>query len=247
MLAIRAENLSKTYTQKRLLGDRHTPALKDLNLTIEAGEIFGLLGLNGSGKTTAIKLILGLLFPTSGRIFVHEKLMPNREEQSRLGYLPEIPYFYPYLTPEETLDFYGKLSGMAGTRLKKRMEETLRLVGLLPHRTRRIREFSKGMQQRVGVAQAILHDPDILIFDEPITGLDPIGLREMRELILNLKKSGKTIFFSSHIISEAEKICDRVAILHRGKLLTILSDIRKSKISLEERFVKVVRRAGSNE
>lgn len=245
MNAIEIRHLSKTYVRKRLLRTERLPALEDLNLDIRSGEVFAFLGPNGSGKTTTIKLILGLLFPTSGEIRILGERVPSRRAQALVGYLPEAPYLYPHLTARETLELYGRLSGLSGADLDRRISAALDQVRMSRRAGDALSEFSKGMLQRIAIAQALLHDPKILLFDEPITGLDPIGLKEMRDLILSLKQRGKTVFFSSHIIAEAEKICDRAAILFRGRLVEMVEKMGDG--SLEDRFLKAVGPLGAGE
>src|SRR5579864_9100908 len=217
MAAIEILGLEKTY----MVGFwRKWPkcALRPLNLTVEEGEIFGFLGPNGAGKTTTLKLLMRLIFPTGGsaRILGHEWTDP--EIKAQIGFLPEQPYFYDYLTAHELLEYYGQLSGVPARDRKRRAEEVLHLVGLRDVRGVQLRKFSKGMLQRVGIGQAILHDPKLVFFDEPMSGLDPMGRREVRDLMEQLKHEGKTVFFSTHILSDAEALCDRVAIIHKGEL-----------------------------
>jgi ABC-2 type transport system ATP-binding protein len=185
---------------------------------VEDGEIFGFLGPNGAGKTTTLKLLMGLVFPTTGsaRILGHEWTDPSVKAQ--IGFLPEQPYFYDHLTAHELLEYYGQLSGVPAKQRKQRVEQVLQQVGLRDVKGVQLRKFSKGMLQRVGIGQAILHDPKLVFFDEPMSGLDPMGRREVRDLMEQLKHEGKTVFFSTHILSDAEALCDRVAIIHRGEL-----------------------------
>jgi ABC-2 type transport system ATP-binding protein len=217
MAAIEILGLEKTYMVGfwRKLPRR---ALQPLQLSVEEGEIFGFLGPNGAGKTTTLKLLMGLIFPTAGsaRILGHEWTDP--EIKAQIGFLPEQPYFYDYLTAHELLEYYGQLSGVPARDRKRRAEEVLAQVGLRDVHGVQLRKFSKGMLQRVGIGQAILHDPKLVFFDEPMSGLDPIGRREVRDLMEQLKHAGKTVFFSTHILSAAEALCDRVAIIHRGEL-----------------------------
>ena len=194
-------------------------AVRDLDLRVEAGEVFGLLGPNGSGKSTTLKIILGLVSPTRGRteIFGQDStLVKSREE---VGFLPENPYFYKYLTGEETLRFFGRLCGLGGVSLKNRMNELLELVGLTKARKRRLGTYSKGMLQRIGLAQALIHDPKLVVLDEPTAGVDPAGSREIRDLILDLRRRGITVLLSSHLLAQAQEICDRVGILAEGALV----------------------------
>ncbi len=217
MAAIEILGLEKTY-QVGFWRKRPKTALQPLHLVVEEGEIFGFLGPNGAGKTTTLKLLMGLIFPTAGsaRILGHDWTDP--EIKAQIGFLPEQPYFYDYLTAHELLEYYGQLSGVAARDRKHRAEAVLQQVGLRDVQGVQLRKFSKGMLQRVGIGQAILHDPKLVFFDEPMSGLDPMGRREVRDLMEQLKHAGKTVFFSTHILSDAEALCDRVAIIHRGEL-----------------------------
>jgi ABC-2 type transport system ATP-binding protein len=217
MPAIEILGLEKTY-RVGFWRKRPKRALHPLHLTVEDGEVFGFLGPNGAGKTTTLKLLMGLVFPTSGsaRILGHEWTDPHVKAQ--IGFLPEQPYFYDHLTAHELLEYYGQLSGVPAKDRKRRVEDVLQRVGLRDIRGVQLRKFSKGMLQRVGIGQAILHDPKLVFFDEPMSGLDPMGRREVRDLMEQLKNEGKTVFFSTHILSDAEALCDRVAIIHRGEL-----------------------------
>ena len=213
---IRTVGLGKTYTD--FWGRPRVEALQDLNLDIQPGELFGLLGPNGSGKTTTIKLLLGLIRPTAGDAFVCNSDPGDRAVKHRVGYLPEETYLYKFLNAEETLTFYGRLFGLRGLALKTRIDELIALVGLEHARSRRLGEYSKGMARRLGLAQALINDPDVVILDEPTSGLDPLGIAEVKELIVRLKEQGKTILLCSHLLADVEDVCDRIAILHRGKL-----------------------------
>jgi ABC-2 type transport system ATP-binding protein len=215
-------------------------AVRGVAFDVHEGEIFGVLGPNGAGKTTTIKILLGLVFPTSGtlKIFGHEH--PGPAAMRRVGYLPENPYVYQYLRAHEFLDLCGRLCGMSAADRKRRIEEMIAKVGLSHATDRPIGKFSKGMTQRIGLAQALLHDPELLILDEPMSGLDPIGRKEVRDLVLEEKARGKTILFTSHILTDVEKLCDRVAILHRGQvtaygaLETLLKpEVRRTELELE--------------
>lgn len=194
-------------------------ALEDLSLSVRQGEIFGFLGPNGAGKTTTIKILLGLMRATSGKAYVMGKPAGDVQTRAKIGFLPESPYFYDYLTAEEFLEFYGRLAGLERSNIRRRVADLLGLVGLSQAGTRQLRKFSKGMLQRVGLAQALIHDPELVILDEPMSGLDPIGRKHVRDLILGLRERGKTVFFSSHIISDVEVLCDRVGIVVKGRLL----------------------------
>ena len=196
-------------------------ALRPLQLCIEDGEIFGFLGPNGAGKTTTLKLLMGLIFPTAGSARILGKEWTDPSVKAQIGFLPEQPYFYDYLTASELLHYYGRLSGMPGVELSRRVETVLGRVGLSDVAGVQLRKFSKGMLQRVGIAQAILHEPKVLFFDEPMSGLDPMGRREVRDLMEELKHEGKTVFFSTHILSDAEALCDRVAVIHLGQLRAV--------------------------
>jgi ABC-2 type transport system ATP-binding protein len=217
MSAIEILGLEKTY----MVGfwrKRPKSALQPLHLTVEEGEIFGFLGPNGAGKTTTLKMLMGLVFPTAGTARILGREWTDPEVKAQIGFLPEQPYFYDYLTAHELLDYYGQLSGVPGKDRKRRVEEMLQRVGLTEVKGMQLRKFSKGMLQRVGIAQAILHNPKLVFFDEPMSGLDPLGRREVRDLIEQLKQEGRTVFFSTHILSDAEALCDRVAIIHKGEL-----------------------------
>ena len=194
-------------------------AVKDLNLRIEPGEVYGLLGPNGSGKSTTLKIILGLVSPTHGRTEIFGRDSRLVESRQAVGFLPENPYFYKYLTGKETLRFFGRLCGLKGSALKNRINELLDLVGLSKARNRRLGTYSKGMLQRIGLAQALIHDPRLVVLDEPTAGVDPAGSRDIRDLILDLKRRGITVLLSSHLLAQAQEICDRVGILADGVLV----------------------------
>ncbi|PID75417.1 MAG: hypothetical protein CSB23_04065 [Deltaproteobacteria bacterium] len=196
-------------------------ALHDLSLEVQQGEVLGYLGPNGAGKTTTFKVILDLIRPDSGSLAIFGA-PADRKARERIGYLPENPYFYMYLTAEESLHFYGRLRGMDAAARKKRVPELLELVGLRHARRRSLKKFSRGMLQRIGIAQALVNDPDILILDEPMSGLDPIGRKQMRDIILGCRDQGKTIVFSSHILSDVEVMCDRAALIKEGRLQEIV-------------------------
>jgi ABC-2 type transport system ATP-binding protein len=215
-LVVETRNLTKVY--RDFWGRKKKTALNALDLNIYRGEIFGLLGPNGSGKTTTIKLLLGLLFPTSGEGFVFGEPAAKVEKNEKIGYLPEESYLYRFLNAEETLDFYGRLFNMSAETRRKRSAELIELVGLNADKKRILREYSKGMRQRIGLAQALINDPDLIILDEPTSGLDPLGTRWMKDLILDLKKKGKTILMCSHRLDDVQDVCDRIAILYAGDL-----------------------------
>ena len=195
-------------------------ALDRLTLEVNQGEVFGFLGPNGAGKTTTLKLLMRLVFPTSGRAEMFDRPLGDLSVRRRIGYLPEHPYFYDHLTAEELLTYFAGLFGYSGAERRARVTRLLDEVGIGAERRLQLRKFSKGMLQRVGIAQAILNDPDLVIFDEPMSGLDPLGRRDVRSLILKLRDRGCTVFFSSHVLSDAEALCSRVAILAGGRLMT---------------------------
>jgi ABC-2 type transport system ATP-binding protein len=217
MPAIEILGLEKTYSVG-FWRKRPKRALHPLTLTVEDGEIFGFLGPNGAGKTTTLKLLMGLVFPTAGSARILGRDWTDPSVKAQIGFLPEQPYFYDYLTAHELLEYYGQLSGVPAKQRKARVEQVLQQVGLRDVQGVQLRKFSKGMLQRVGIGQAILHDPKLVFFDEPMSGLDPMGRREVRDLMEQLKHEGKTVFFSTHILSDAEALCDRVAIIHKGEL-----------------------------
>ena len=218
MQVIECQDLTKDY-RAGFWRPRPRRSLDHLTLAVEPGEIFGFLGPNGAGKTTTIKLLLGLMRPSAG----HARLLgaPPGAQLARIGYLPENPYFYDYLSCRELLEYYGRLSGLRGAALDRAVAAALDRLQMSEFAALALRKCSKGMLQRIGLAQAILHDPELLILDEPMSGLDPLGRGEVRELMLELKARGRTIFFSTHILSDAEQLCDRVAILSRGRLLRL--------------------------
>src|SRR6478735_10150129 len=217
MRAIEILGLEKTYSVG-FWRKRPKRALHPLHLNVEEGEIFGFLGPNGAGKTTTLKMLMGLVFPSGGSARILGMDVNDPRVKAQVGFLPEQPYFYDYLTARELLEYYGQLSGVEAKRRSSRVNEVLQRVGLPDVGGVQLRKFSKGMLQRVGIAQAILHDPKVLFFDEPMSGLDPLGRREVRDLMEQLKQEGKTVFFSTHILSDAEALCDRVAIIHKGEL-----------------------------
>ena len=234
---------SKRYVASHLGRTIVTRGVEDLTLEIRAGEAVGLLGLNGSGKTTTMKLSLGLLAPTTGSVEVFGAPAGSRDSRRLIGYLPEFPYFYPYLTPPEILRFFGRLSGLDARTLDQRIPETLKQVGLKEHQERRLAGFSKGMLQRVGMAQCLLHDPSLLLLDEPGSGLDPLAIAEFRELFVRLREAGKALLVSSHSISEVERVCDRAAILVDGRLARVVANAEWTGAGgrLEDIFVATVR------
>ncbi len=215
-IIIETRNLGKIY--RDFWGRPKVQALESLDIEVRRGEIFGLLGPNGSGKSTTIKLIQGLLFPSTGRAFVFGKDARDVSKNERIGYLPEESYLYKFLNAEETLDFYGRLFDMPADIRRQRTDQLIQMVGLKGARRQQLREYSKGMTRRIGLAQALINEPDLLILDEPTSGLDPIGSREMKDLILRLRDQGKTILMCSHQLADVQDVCDRIAILHRGRL-----------------------------
>lgn len=215
--AIRIEGLTKHYYNRTTR--QQIMAVDSLSLEVHPGEIFGFLGPNGAGKTTTIKMLLGLIFPNGGDAFILGKPIGDASIKHQIAYLPESPYFYEYLTGAQVLDFYARLFGMKGSQRKKRVIELLDLVGLSRDGDKTLRNYSKGMLQRIGIAQSLINDPDLLFLDEPTSGLDPLARVEIRDLIGKLKQQGKTVFLSSHQLLEVEVMCDRISILNRGKLL----------------------------
>lgn len=215
-IVLDVRNLTKDFTD--LWGRPTVRALQDLTLQVRRGEVFGLLGPNGSGKTTTIKLVLGLLFPTAGVIEVLSASPRDVEAKRRIGYLPEESYLHRFLTAEETLDFYGRLFDLPRAERRRRAAELLKQVGLEHARRRTVREYSKGMVRRLGLAQALINNPDFVLLDEPTSGMDPIGAREIKEVIRRLREQGKTVLLSSHLLADVEDLCDRIAILHKGTL-----------------------------
>lgn len=217
-VVLRLDRLTKDFSTGFLGAGRYR-ALDDVSLELAQGEVFGLLGPNGAGKTTTLKLVTGLLRPTSGRVQVFDRAPGDRVARAGLGFLPEQPVFYDHLTAEELLTYFAGLCGIAGAERRRRTAAVLDEVGIGAARGQPMRQYSKGMLQRVGLAQALINEPALLILDEPMSGLDPIGRREVRELILRLRDAGRTVLFSSHILSDAETLCSRVAILARGRLV----------------------------
>jgi len=219
MKPIRIVGLTKEF---RLgLRRRRSLAVNGLDLEVEQGEIFGFLGPNGAGKTTTIKILMGLIYPTSGTAWILDREIGDVAVKREVGFLPEAPYFYEYLTGEEFLRFYGQIFGLGGASLVKKIDQMLEMVKLTEARRLPLRKFSKGMLQRIGLAQALINDPRVVILDEPMSGLDPIGRRDVRDIILHLRDQGKTVFFSTHILPDVEMICDRVGILVKGHLRAV--------------------------
>ncbi len=215
---IQTKGLTKIFFKNKLVKKEETRAVVNLDLQVANGEVFGFLGPNGAGKSTTIKMLLRLLFPTSGKAWLFGTPIEQPEARRKVGFLPENPYFYDYLTAAEFLFLNGRLYGMGGTELKNRVDELIEFVGLEEHRNSRLRKFSKGMLQRIGLAQALVNDPELVILDEPTSGLDPLGRKMVLDLILKLKEQGKTVFFSTHILPDAEVVCDSVGIIINGEL-----------------------------
>ena len=217
MSAVSITGLTKLYPVP--MRRQKVVAVKDLNLEVEEGQVYGLLGPNGSGKSTTLKILLGLVTPTRGESKIFGQDSTDYRSHRDVGFLPENPYFYKYLTAEETLRFYGKICGMGGRALDERIGELLALVGMEYARHRRVGGYSKGMLQRIGLAQALIQDPRLLVLDEPTAGVDPLGSRQIRDLILELKKRGKTVLLTSHLLEQVQEVCDRVGIMARGVMM----------------------------
>ncbi|MCL4692605.1 MAG: ABC transporter ATP-binding protein [Candidatus Hydrogenedentes bacterium] len=234
MSAIVTENLGKTYRSS--VWKSTVRSLDGLSLTVGENEVFGFLGRNGAGKTTTIKILCGLIRPTDGMARIHGEPVRKRAARQSIGYLPENPYFYEYLTPRETLDFYGRLHGLSRNERAAEWEKLSDLLDLRDIASQRVRGFSKGMRQRLGFAVALVGNPAVLILDEPMSGLDPLGRRAIRELILKMRDEKKTIFFSSHVLGDVEQVCDRVGILVKGKLMSQgrIAELLTEKIRLVE-------------
>ncbi len=213
---IQIRNLTKTY--RDFWGRKKVQALNSLSLEVNKGEVFGLLGPNGSGKTTTMKLLLGLLFPTDGEISILGKPASDVSKNEKIGYLPEESYLYRFLNAEETLDFYGRLFDISAEERKQRTNELIEMVGLQHARRRQLKEYSKGMTRRIGLAQALINNPDLVLLDEPTSGLDPEGSQDMKRLIENLRDQGKTVVMCSHLLADVQDVCDRIAILYGGEL-----------------------------
>lgn len=242
---INIEKISKEF--KEGIGSRKVKALEDLTLEIHKGEVFGFLGPNGAGKSTAIKILINLISPDTGHASIMGKDVMDKDTRRHVGYLPENPYFYDYLTAEELLWFGGRASGLSSNVIKERTNELLNKVNLQAARKRQLRTYSKGMVQRAGIALALIHDPDVVILDEPMSGLDPIGRKMVSDIMMELKKQGKTIFFSSHILTDIERFCDRVGIIVGGKLRLVdrLDTLLLSgAATLEEIFLREVELSG---
>jgi ABC-2 type transport system ATP-binding protein len=215
-MILRTEGLTKTFEVG--IRRRRVHAVEELSLTVDQGDIFGFVGPNGAGKTTTIKMLMGLIHPTRGRAFIFDAPIPSRTSKARIGYLPENPTYYEFLTGLEALQLFARLAGVPSRDRARRCGELLEMVGLGGAGDRQIRKYSKGMQQRLGIAQALVADPAFVVLDEPMSGLDPIGRKDMRDIILELKRRGKTVFFSTHILPDVETLCDRVGVILRGRL-----------------------------
>jgi ABC-2 type transport system ATP-binding protein len=251
--AVAVRGLTKVFPAR--LHRQLVTAVRDLDLRIQSGEVYGLLGPNGSGKSTTFKIILGLVSPTRGKTEIFGRDSSLVESREAVGFLPENPYFYKHLTGEETLRFFGKLCGLRGSRLQKRIDKLIELVGLTNARRRRLGTYSKGMLQRVGLAQALINDPKLVVLDEPTAGVDPAGSRDIRNLIIDLKKRGITVLLSSHLLAQAQEICDRVGILangvlvREGKLQDLIAIENQTELVLEnasETLVKDIEALATN-
>jgi ABC-2 type transport system ATP-binding protein len=238
-MILRTEKLTKVFEVG--LRMRRVAAVEDLDLEVKEGEIFGFVGPNGAGKTTTIKMLMGLIHPTRGRAFIFDAPIPSKSAKARIGYLPEHPAYHEFLTGLEALRFFATLAEVPRRAAKARCEELLALVGLADAAGRQIRKYSKGMQQRLGVAQALVSDPAFVVLDEPMSGLDPVGRKEVRDLILELKRRGKTVFFSTHILTDVESLCDRAGIIVGGKLRDVgrLSDLLSPRVRSVELVASV--------
>ena len=242
-LAIETNGLRKEFDEN--------VAVRGLTLQVQQGEVFGFLGPNGAGKTTSIKMLLGLVAPTSGGATLLGAPLGDRAARAKMGFLPEHFRFHDWLSADEFLNLHGQLYGMSAARLKPRIDELLELVGLTPFRSKQLKTFSKGMLQRIGLAQALLNDPALVFLDEPTSGLDPVGRRLVRDMIADLKKRGTTIFLNSHLLTEVEQVCDRVAVIHRGRIVAsgTLEEVRAqhgtSGERLEEIFLRLTEGAAA--
>ena len=226
---IEIRNLTKIY--RDFWGRKKVRALNSLSLEVKKGEVFGLLGPNGSGKTTTLKLLLGLLFPTEGEVKILGRPATDVSKNKFIGYLPEETYLYRFLNAEETLDFYGRLFNIPQKARREKSQQLIEMVGLKQARRRQLKEYSKGMTRRIGLAQALINDPDLVLLDEPTSGLDPLGSRDMKDLIIKLKEQGKTVVMCSHLLADVQDVCDRIAILYEGdlKLLGRVDDLLKNE------------------
>jgi ABC-2 type transport system ATP-binding protein len=236
-VVLEIDRLAKTF--RKPFSTKKVDAVRGISLKVTRGQIFGFLGPNGAGKTTTIKMLTGLIAPTSGRATILGKEIPSPDAMGNVGFLPENPYVYPYLTPREFVSLCGRLNGMSGTKLRTSVERVIERVGMTYAIDRPVRALSKGMLQRTGFAAALVHDPELLILDEPMSGLDPVGRKEVRDLIVEESKANKTIFFSSHILSDVELLCDAVCILRKGEVVVegqidalLHEGVRRSEITL---------------
>ncbi len=238
-VVLSVSNLAKTF--KKPFTGKKVEAVRSVSFEVHRGETFGFLGPNGAGKTTTIKMLTGLITPTSGSATILGEVAPSPEAMGKVGFLPENPYVYPYLTPREFVSLCGRLNGMSGSTLAKKVVEVIERVGIGYAMDRPVRNLSKGMLQRTGFAAALVHSPELLILDEPMSGLDPVGRKEVRDLIVEEANAGRTVFFSSHILSDVEMLCDRVCILRKGEVVAsgeieelVKSDVRRSEITLAD-------------
>ncbi|HVJ94247.1 MAG TPA: ABC transporter ATP-binding protein [Labilithrix sp.] len=236
-LVLEVDRLAKTF--RKPFSGKKVEAVRGISLKVRRGQIFGFLGPNGAGKTTTIKMLTGLISPTSGRATILGKEAPSPDAMGNVGFLPENPYVYPYLTPREFVSLCGRLNGMSGAPLRTKVEAVIERVGIAYAMDRPVRALSKGMLQRTGLAAALVHDPELLILDEPMSGLDPVGRKEVRDLIIEEKQAGKTVFFSSHILSDVEMLCDAVCILRKGEVVVsgtiaelVDKGVRRSEVTL---------------
>lgn len=234
---VQVDNLAKTFRQGFFM--RRVEAVKGVSFSVERGEIFGFLGPNGAGKTTTIKMLTGLIRPSSGHATVFGHAIPSPEAMRQVGFLPENPYVYPYLTPREFVEMCGRLSGLSGKAVRSRTMQCLERVGIAYAADRQVRRLSKGMLQRTGLAAALVADPELLLLDEPMSGLDPVGRKEVRDLIVDERRNGRTIFFSTHILTDVETLCDRVVILRKGEVVVsgvmselLRGDVRRTDLTL---------------
>lgn len=243
---IRVEGLKKEFRQGLFM--RRVVAVKDISFQVDRGDIFGFLGPNGAGKTTTIKILTGLIRPSSGKAELFGQSVPSQKALARIGFLPENPYVYPYLTPTEFVELCGRLSGLRAGAARERTRQVLDQVGIAYAADRPVRRLSKGMLQRTGLAAALVGDPELLILDEPMSGLDPVGRKEVRDLILEERRRGRTIFFSTHILNDVETLCDRVTILRKGEVVVsgriselLRRDVRRSEVTLAGDFGQLQR------
>src|SRR5213594_4736862 len=239
---VETKNLRVEYRAQNSRQPRKV-AVNGLHLAVSAGEVFGFLGPNGAGKTTTMNVLLGFVNATAGQAWLFGVNVREPIARQRIGYLPELTYYYKFLTAEELLRFYARIFGIPRAQADQRIDDLLKLVELEPARKRPIKTYSKGMQQRVGLAQALINDPDLLILDEPTSGLDPLGRMKVREIIQRLKDEGKTVFFSSHELGEVETVCDRVAIIHQGELKVegrVADLIQEHETNLEQIFLNII-------